>query len=29
MELSSGDVVASAAAVVDASRDQTFIVGRS
>ncbi len=29
MELSSGDVVASADAVVDASRDQTFIVGRS
>ena len=29
MELSSGDVVASAAAVVDTSRDQTFIVGRS
>ncbi len=29
MELSSGDVVASAEAVVDASRDQTFIVGRS
>ena len=29
MELSSGDVVASAEAVVDESRDQTFIVGRS
>ncbi len=29
MELSSGDVVASAEAVVDESREQTFIVGRS
>ena len=29
MELSSGDVVASAKAVVDPSRDQTFVVGRS
>ena len=29
MELSSGDVVASADAVVDESREQTFIVGRS